>query len=237
MEHVTHDKEKSSIGEMFDRIAWRYDFLNHFFSFHIDKIWRRKAVDGLRGQTLDEVLDVATGTADLALAIYQRFCPRHITGIDISEGMLNVGRQKISKKGLESQISLIWGDSKAIPFDDHQFDAVTVAFGVRNFEHLEHGLCEMLRVLKAGGKVVILEFSNPQNRVFRSVFHFYFFRILPFVGRLVSKDAHAYHYLPTSVQSFPYGAEFKSRMENCGFKEVAVKPLTFGIASIYTGRK
>ena len=135
------------------------------------------------------------------------------------------------------QISLIYGDSEAIPFDDHRFDAVTVAFGVRNFECLERGLCEMLRVLKPGGKTVILEFSIPQNRIFRSIFHFYFFRILPFVGRLVSKDAHAYNYLPASVQSFPYGAEFKSRMENCGFSEVRIRPLAFGIASIYTGYK
>jgi len=229
--------EKSSISGMFDRIAWRYDFLNHLFSLHIDKIWRRKAVNELRGQTLDEVLDVATGTADLALTIHKRLCPKHITGIDISEGMLAIGRQKIRKKGLESQISLIYGDSEAIPFDDNRFDAITVAFGVRNFECLERGLCEMFRVLKPGGKVVILEFSIPQNRIFRSIFHFYFFRILPFVGRWASKDAHAYNYLPASVQSFPHGTKFQKKMENCGFSDVKVRPLTFGIASIYTGYK
>jgi len=221
----------------FDKIALRYDFLNHFLSLHIDKIWRRKAVDELRGQTLDEVLDVATGTADLALTIHKRLCPKHITGIDISEGMLAVGREKIKKKNLDEQISLIYGDSEAIPFDDHTFDAVTVAFGVRNFENLERGLCEMLRVLKPDGKAVILEFSIPKNRLFRSIFNFYFFRILPFVGRLVSKDHQAYNYLPASVQAFPHGAEFKERMENCGFSEVRVRPLGWGIASIYTGRK
>ena len=237
MERFVQNKDRVAIAGMFDRIAWRYDFLNHFFSFHIDKIWRRKAVDELRGQTIGEVLDVAAGTADLALTLHQRLCPKHITGIDISEGMLAVGRQKIKKKGLESQISLIWGDSEDIPFDDHQFDAVTAAFGVRNFERFERGLCEMLRVLKPGGKVVILEFSNPQNRIFRNVFHFYFFRILPFVGRLASKDTQAYNYLPASVQSFPHGAEFRNRMENCGFSDVRVRPLSFGIASIYTGRK
>ena len=232
-----NNKQPAVVAQMFDNIAWRYDFLNHFFSLHIDKIWRRKAVNELRGQPLDHVLDVATGTADLALTIQKRLHPAHITGIDISEGMLAIGRQKIEKKGLEQQISLKYGDSEAIPFDDRTFDAVTVAFGVRNFAHLEKGLGEMFRVLKRGGKLVILEFSIPENRVFRTVFHFYFFRILPFVGRLVSKDAHAYNYLPDSVQKFPHGAKFKDKMENCGFSEVKVRPLTFGIASIYTGRK
>ena len=222
---------------MFDRIARRYDFLNHLFSFHIDKIWRRKAVNELRGLPLDHVLDVATGTADLALALQKRLQPVHITGVDISEGMLAIGRQKIEKKGLKQQISLMYGDSEALPFDDHTFDAVTVAFGVRNFKRPEKGLDEMCRVLKPDGKIVVLEFSIPENRMFRSIFHFYFFRIMPFVGRLVSKDAHAYAYLPDSVQSFPYGTKFKEMMETCGFLEVGVKTLGLGIASIYTGRK
>ena len=234
---VTQNKQRAAVAQMFDNIAWRYDFLNHFFSLHIDKLWRRKAVNELRGQPLDKVLDVATGTADLALTLQKRLHPQHITGIDISEGMLAIGRQKIEKKRLEQQITLQYGDSEVIPFDDHTFDAVTVAFGVRNFERLEKGLGEMFRVLKPGGKVVILEFSIPENRIFRSVFHFYFFRILPFVGRLASKDIHAYHYLPESVQSFPHGEEFKNRMENFGFSEVKVRTLTFGIASIYTGKK
>jgi demethylmenaquinone methyltransferase/2-methoxy-6-polyprenyl-1,4-benzoquinol methylase len=234
---MSQNKERDTIAQMFDTIAWRYDFLNHFFSLHIDRIWRRKAVNELCGRQLDRVLDVAAGTADLALAIQKRLHPGHIIGVDISEGMLAIGRQKIEKKGLEQQISLKYGDSAALPFDGLTFDAVTVAFGVRNFEHLEKGLSEMFRVLKTGGKVVILEFSIPQNRIFRSIFHFYFFRILPFVGRVVSKDAHAYNYLPDSVQAFPHGAEFRSRMENCGFLDVKVRPLTFGIASIYTGIK
>jgi len=222
---------------MFDKIAWRYDFLNHFFSLHIDKIWRRKAVNELHGLPLDHVLDVATGTADLAIAIQKRLHPEHITGVDISEGMLAIGKQKIEKKGLKQQISLQYGDSEALPFADHTFDAVTVAFGVRNFEHLEKGLSEMFRVLKPGGKVVILEFSIPKNRVFRSIFHFYFFRILPFVGRLVSKDTKAYSYLPDSVQSFPHGEDFKEKLENCGFDEIKIKTLFFCIASIYVGKK
>jgi len=222
---------------MFDKIAWRYDFLNHFFSFHIDKIWRRKAVNELRELPLEHVLDVATGTADLAITIQKRLQPVHVTGVDISEGMLAIGRKKIEKKGLKQQISLQYGDSEALPFADNMFNAVTVAFGVRNFEHLEKGLTELFRVLKHGGKVVILEFSIPKNRIFRSVYFFYFLRILPFVGRLISKDTHAYSYLPDSVQSFPHGAEFKEKLENCGFEEVLVRQLTFGIACIYTGVK
>jgi len=222
---------------MFDKIAWRYDFLNHFFSLHVDKIWRRKAVNELHGLPLDHVLDVATGTAELAITIQKRLHPGHVTGVDISEGMLAIGRKKIEKKGLKQHITLQYGDSESLPFASQTFDAVTVAFGVRNFEHLEKGLSEMLRVLKPGGKAVILEFSIPQNRIFRSFYFFYFVRILPFVGRLVSKDAQAYSYLPDSVQSFPHGAEFKNKMEICGFSEVKVRKLTFGIASIYTGKK
>ena len=231
------NKERAAIAQMFDKIARRYDFLNHFFSLHIDRIWRHKAVNELRGESLDEVLDVATGTADLALAIQKRLRPGHVIGVDISEGMLAVGRQKVEKKGLGRQITVKYGDSEALPFADHTFDAVTVAFGVRNFEHLEKGLGEMFRVLKTGGKLVILEFSIPRNRIFRSVFNFYFLRILPFLGRLISKDTRAYHYLPDSVQSFPHGTEFKDKMENCGFKDVKVKPLSFGIACIYTGKR
>ena len=222
---------------MFDQIARRYDFLNHFLSFHIDKIWRRKAVNELRGRSLGEVLDVATGTADLALAIQKRLRPGHIIGVDISEGMLAIGRQKIEKKGLTQQITLQFGDSENLPFADNTFDAVTVAFGVRNFDHLEKGLREMFRVLKTGGKLVVLEFSIPKNRFFRSIFHFYFFRILPLVGRWVSKDAGAYNYLPNSVQSFPHGAKFGNIMERCGFEDIKIKSLTWGIASIYTGIK
>ena len=222
---------------MFDQIAWKYDFLNHFLSLHIDKIWRRKAVNELRGQSLNEVLDVATGTADLALAIHKRFHSAHITGVDISGGMLAIGRKKIEKKGLTQQITLQLGDSESLPFASNIFDAVTVAFGVRNFAHLEKGLGEMFRVLKTGGKLVILEFSIPKNLFFRSIFHFYFFRILPMVGRWVSKDAHAYQYLPDSVQAFPCGTEFGKIMERCGFEDIKIKSLTCGIASIYTGIK
>ena len=232
---LNHNKERATIEQMFDKIAWRYDFLNHFLSLGIDKRWRIRAVNELRGLPLNHVLDVATGTADLSLTIQKRLNPKSITGIDISEGMLAIGRRKIEKKGLKQQIDLKYGDSEALPFDGQTFDAVTVAFGVRNFEHLEKGLCEICRVLKIGGKVVILEFSVPQNRFFRGFFNFYFFRVLPFLGRLLSKDSQAYNYLPDSVQSFPHGAEFKKIMEKCGFSEIRIKPLTFGIVYIYTG--
>ena len=232
---LNHNKERATIEQMFDKIAWRYDFLNHFLSLGIDKRWRIRAVNELRGLPLNHVLDVATGTADLALTIQKRLNPKNIIGIDISEGMLAIGRRKIEKKGLKQQIELKYGDSEALPFDGQTFDAVTVAFGVRNFEHLEKGLCEICRVLKIGGKVVILEFSVPQNRFFRGFFNFYFFRVLPFLGRLLSKDSQAYNYLPDSVQSFPHGAEFKKIMEKCGFSEIRIKPLTFGIVYIYTG--
>ena len=230
-------KDSAVVAQMFDKIAWRYDLLNHLLSLHIDKLWRIRAVNELRGQRLAQVLDVATGTADLALTIHKRLHPAHITGVDISEGMLAIGRQKIEKKGLTQQISLIHGDSEALPFDEQTFDAVTVAFGARNFEHLERGLSDIFRVLKTGGKVVILEFSIPGNRIIRSIFNFYFLRILPFIGRLLSKDAHAYKYLPDTVQSFPHGVAFKERLEKCGFSEVRIKELSFGIASIYTGKK
>ena len=222
---------------MFNSFAWRYDFLNHLFSLNIDKLWRRKAANELRETLLNKVLDVATGTADMAITVQKRLKPKQIIGVDISEGMLAIGRQKVEKKGLERYISLEHGDSEALPFDEQSFDAVTVAFGVRNFENLEKGLTEMYRVLKIEGKIVILELSVPPNRVFRAVFHFYFFRIMPLVGHLLSKDAHPCKYLPNSVQSFPHGAEFKEKMKKCGFSEVKNKQLSFGIVTIYTGKK
>ena len=222
---------------MFDRFAWRYDFLNHLFSINIDKIWRRKAAKELRGLSLVKVLDAAAGTADMALTIQKHLKPEHIIGVDISEGMLEIGRQKVKRKGFEQYISLEYGDSEALPFGEQTFDAVTVAFGVRNFEDMEKGLKEMHRVMKNGGKIVILELSIPQNRLVRGIFNFYFFRIMPLVGRLISKDAHAHKYLPNSVQSFPYGTKFKEIMESCGFSEVKIKSLSLGIAYIYTGSK
>ena len=233
----TKGHSKIEVQTMFDRFAWKYDFLNHLFSLHIDKLWRRRAANELRGMPLDKVLDVATGTADMALTLQKRLKPGHITGVDISEGMLAIGRQKVEKKGLQQHISLEYGDSEALHFDEQTFDAVTVAFGVRNFENLEKGLKEIYRTLKTGGKIVILELAIPQIRFVRGIFNFYFFRIMPFVGRLISKDAHAHKYLPNSVQSFPYGAKFKEIMENCGFSEIKIRSLSLGIVYIYTGKK
>ena len=237
MGEIPNNKERAAIAQMFDSIALRYDSLNHFFSLHVDKLWRRKAVNELRGLSICKVLDVATGTADLALVIQKRLKPEHITGVDISEGMLAIGRKKVERKGLERQISLQYGDSEALPFDAQTFDAVTVGFGVRNFENLEKGLNEMYRVLKTGGKVLILELTIPQNPVIRAIHKFYISLILPFFGRLLSSNAYAYKYLPESVQSFPQGAEFKKIMERCGFDNVRIRTLSFGAATIYTGLK
>ena len=226
-----------NIAQMFNKIAWIYDFLNHLFSLNIDKIWRKKAVKELRHLKLNNVLDVATGTADMALTIQKRLKPAHITGIDISECMLEIGRQKIEKKGLAQKISLKYCSSESLPFDDNSFDAVTVAFGIRNFENVDDSLCEMFRVLKNSGKLVIIELSVPKNRVFRTVYNLYFLHLIPLIGSFLSKDSNAYHYLPVSVQSFPNGKRFLQRMEKCGFSNVTIKMLSFGIACIYTGEK
>jgi len=212
MQKHNHSKERAVISQMFDSIALRYDSLNHLFSLHVDKLWRLKAVRELRGLSLEKTLDVATGTADLAIAIHKHLQPKHITGVDISEGMLAVGRQKIEKKGLEHQISLQYGDSEALPFEEQTFDAVTVGFGVRNFENLEKGLNEMYRVLKTDGKILIIELTIPQNPIVRIIHKFYISRILPFFGWLLSSNAYAYRYLPESVQAFPQGEEFKKIM-------------------------
>ena len=234
--HISEDNN-IKVQSMFDGIAFRYDFLNRFFSFGIDKIWRAKAVNELRAFMPEKVLDVATGTADMAIALQKKLNNAHITGVDISEKMLAIGKQKVKKKGLEQHIKLEYGNSEALPFDQQSFDAVTVAFGVRNFENLKNGLDEMYRVLKTGGKVIIIELSIPQQLVAQYIFKLYFFRILPYMGRFLSKHAYAYSYLPHSVQSFPYGAKFKEKMESCGFSEVGYKSLTFGIAHLYKGNK
>ena len=222
---------------MFDRFAWRYDFLNHLFSLNVDKLWRNKAAKELRGLALDCVLDVATGTADMALTIRKRLNTAQIVGVDISEGMLEIGRKKIEKKKLGQFIKLQYGDSENLPFNEQTFDAVTVAFGVRNFENLEKGLNEMFRVLKNNGKIVILELTIPANKTFRTVFNLYFFKIMPFIGRLLSKGAPACRYLPNSVRFFHQETELRKKIETCGFSNIKVKPLTFGIVTVYTGVK
>jgi demethylmenaquinone methyltransferase/2-methoxy-6-polyprenyl-1,4-benzoquinol methylase len=221
---------------MFNSIAKRYDFLNHFLSAGIDIIWRKKAVKLLEKAQPKTILDIATGTGDFALEAV-RLKPQQITGIDISEGMLAVGREKIQKRGLSHLIQLHVGDSENIQFPDNHFDAITVAFGVRNFENLEKGLSEMWRVLKPGGMVVILEFSKPQSFPMKQGYNFYFKNILPLFGKLISKDNAAYTYLPESVQAFPDGNDFLSIFQRIGFKDTKWHSLTFGISSIYTGIK
>ena len=228
--------KKEQVAKMFDNISGNYDFLNHFLSLGIDRLWRRKAIRQLEALRPRLILDVATGTGDFAVEAL-RLNPDKIIGIDISEGMLEVGRRKIAKRGLDTKIELRSADSEKLPFEENKFDAIIVAFGVRNFENLGTGLSEMLRVLKPGGKVVILEFSKPTGFPFRQLYHFYFRFVLPKIGRWVSRDSSAYTYLPESVQAFPDGKEFLGILSQLGFKNTAWTSLTFGISSLYTGIK
>ncbi|WP_207495463.1 bifunctional demethylmenaquinone methyltransferase/2-methoxy-6-polyprenyl-1,4-benzoquinol methylase UbiE [Aridibaculum aurantiacum] len=229
--------KKQQVATMFDKIAFRYDFLNRFLSAGIDVGWRKKAIKQLKEIQPKQVLDVATGTGDVAIMTYKKLMPAKITGIDISEGMLEVGRKKIAKLGLEKAIELIKGDSERIEFPDASFDAVTVAFGVRNYENLERGLGEMLRVLKPGGKLVVLEFSRPKQPLFKALYNLYMKVVTPSVGKLVSKNKDAYQYLNDSVRRFPEGDEFLQILQGVGFSKTYKKSLTFGIATIYCGSK
>lgn len=228
--------KKEQVARMFNNISGRYDFLNHFLSLGIDKGWRRKAIDQLRALKPLRILDVATGTGDFALEAMQ-LKPQKVIGVDISEGMLDVGRKKVHARGLDNVVTLQYGDSENLPFDDGSFDAITVAFGVRNFEDLRQGLREIYRVLRPGGKAVILEFSQPRGFPFRQVYNFYFRFILPRVGKMVSKDDSAYAYLPRSVEAFPDGDRFLHILQDVGFKQNQCRSLTFGVSSIYTGIK
>jgi demethylmenaquinone methyltransferase/2-methoxy-6-polyprenyl-1,4-benzoquinol methylase len=228
--------KKQQVAQMFDNISHRYDFLNHFLSLGIDKAWRRKAIRLLAPHQPRILLDVATGTGDFALQAL-KLNPDKVIGVDISEGMLDVGRKKITRLGLAEKVELKTGDSENLPFEQNKFDAVTVAFGVRNFENLEKGLQEIYRVLKPGARLVVLEFSMPRRFPFRQLYNFYFKAILPKIGQLISKDKSAYTYLPESVAAFPDGEDFVSILKNVGFKNTSCQPLTFGISSIYTAQK
>jgi demethylmenaquinone methyltransferase/2-methoxy-6-polyprenyl-1,4-benzoquinol methylase len=233
----THNDKKVLVESMFDSIAWRYDFLNHFLSFGIDHLWRRRAVRIISKAFKNPyILDVATGTADLALAA-MKIKPVKIDGIDISEGMLEIGRKKIIKKGYSGIITLQRADSEAIPFSDSIFDVAMVAFGVRNFADPLKGLSEMRRILKENGMIVVLEFSRPTSFPFRHIYNFYFRRILPFFGRLFSKDRSAYTYLPDSVSKFPDNENFLAMLQSAGFSNSSQVKLSGGIASIYTAIK
>lgn len=230
------DAKKKQVAEMFDSISGKYDFLNHFLSLGIDIRWRKKAIKMLKDLQPKQILDIATGTGDFAIESL-KLNPEKVVGVDISEGMLNVGREKMKKKGYSDIIDMQSGDSENLHFEDNSFDAVIVAFGVRNFENLEKGLSEMNRVLRPGGRAVILEFSKPTVFPFKQLYNFYFRWILPKIGKLVSKDNAAYTYLPESVNEFPYGNDFLKILEKTGYKKTKCKPLTLGISSIYVGEK
>jgi demethylmenaquinone methyltransferase/2-methoxy-6-polyprenyl-1,4-benzoquinol methylase len=229
--------KKEQVAAMFNAISPKYDALNRILSAGIDQSWRRKTLREIRATGALNLLDVATGTADLALALAKGIPGSRVVGVDISAGMLEVGRSKVRARDLEGRVRLDLGDGEQLPYEESSFDAVTVAFGVRNFENLEQGLRDMRRVLQPGGSLAVLEFSQPTAWPLRGLYLFYFKNILPRIGRLVSKDASAYTYLPNSVQAFPYGEAFAAKLREAGFKSVRVRPLTFGIASLYLAIK
>ena len=222
---------------MFNNISKTYDFLNHFLSLGIDIIWRKIAINELKKDKPQYMLDVATGTGDFAFEALKILKPKKIVGVDISRGMLDIADTKIAKRNLGDSFEVRLGDSERLLFADDEFDAVTVAYGVRNFEHLEKGLADIRRVLRPGGKAVVLEFSKPRVFPVKQLYNFYFNYITPGIGKIFSKDARAYTYLPESVAAFPDGADFVALMDKVGFKNTKHRPLAFGICSIYTGIK
>jgi demethylmenaquinone methyltransferase / 2-methoxy-6-polyprenyl-1,4-benzoquinol methylase len=234
---IPKEDKRALVESMFNSIAWRYDFLNHFLSFGVDRLWRIRAVNIIsKSYKTPKILDVATGTGDLALAA-MRLKPVRITGIDISEKMLDIGRKKIEMRGLSNKIDLLHADSENIPFGDSVFDVAMVAFGVRNFADPLKGLSEMNRVVRSGGLIMVLEFSKPSGFPFRNIYSLYFRKILPFFGKLFSKDKNAYKYLPDSVMKFPDNEEFLKLLKSARFSATRQVKLTGGIASIYTGIK
>lgn len=240
MEVVPYKEEdkskKEQVATMFNNISKRYDLLNHTLSLGIDILWRKKAVRLLKPYQPKMILDIATGTGDFAIEAMS-LQPKEVIGVDISEGMLDVGKQKIARKGLSETIKMKLGDSESLQFEDNKFDAITVAFGVRNYENLEKGLSEMYRVTKPGGHVMIIEFSKPRRFPVKQLYNFYFKSILPKIGRFVSKDDAAYQYLPDSVAAFPDGDAFLNILQKVGYKDTKWIPLTIGISSIYWARK
>ncbi len=230
-------KDKSGVGEMFNKIAYKYDFLNHFLTLNIDRVWRRSAVKQLHTSYNACYLDVASGTGDLAIAIAKTKQPLQIVGVDISKGMLNIGCKKVKKLGYDQQIIFQQENCEALSFENNRFDAATIGFGIRNFQNPVKALEEIHRVLKLNGELVILEFSRPKWQIIRWLYGIYFLYILPFIGKMFSKHTSAYAYLPKSVMQFPYGENFSNIMRSAGFKDVECKSLTFGIVMIYRGVK
>jgi len=228
--------KKEEVAEMFNNISGRYDFLNHFLSLGIDHLWRARAVKELREINPKRILDIATGTGDFAIANL-KLKPEEVVGIDISSGMLEVGKEKMKKKKVDHIVSMQLGDSEDLPFDDNYFDGLTVGFGVRNFENLEKGLAEMLRVIRPGGKAIILEFSKPKLFPIKQAFGFYSKYFIPFFGKRISKDEKAYAYLPESVAAFPEGKDFENVLEKLNYKNIKSIPVSGGIATIYVGTK
>ncbi|HEV8081405.1 MAG TPA: bifunctional demethylmenaquinone methyltransferase/2-methoxy-6-polyprenyl-1,4-benzoquinol methylase UbiE [Chitinophagaceae bacterium] len=231
------ESKKKQVEKMFDNIAFRYDFLNHFLSAGIDVGWRKKAIKQLRSLAPKAILDVATGTGDMAILACKLLRVEKITGIDISDGMLEIGKKKIKNLGLQNRVELLKGDSETIKFTDNSFDAVTVAFGVRNFQDLELGLNEIKRVLKPGGKLIVLEFTKPKLPVIKNFYNLYLNIIAPRIGRMISKSKDAYQYLNESVQKFPEGKDFVEILNKLGYKNASCKTLSLGISSIYCGEK
>ena len=231
------ESKKKQVEKMFDKIAFRYDFLNRFLSAGIDIGWRKKAIKLLLPVKPERILDVATGTGDFALTSYEILKPAKITGIDISEGMLELGRNKIAKAGLDSHIELLNGDSEAILFEDNSFDAVTVAFGVRNFENLEQGLSEIKRVLKPGGRLIVLECTKPSMPVVKQFYNFYMKFITPKIGKIIANNNDAYQYLNDSVLQFPEKESFIQILNKAGYRNTFYKTLTLGICTIYCAEK
>ena len=227
----------SPIAAMFDRISPKYDRLNHLLSLNIDKVWRRKTAKAVAKCQPKTILDLATGTADLAITLAKHNPKAHIVGMDISEKMLEIGRDKVKRQGLENQIELKSGDAAVLPFEDNSFDAVTVAFGVRNFEDRERGLAEIHRVLKPNGMVYILEFSMPEKLPVKQLYRLYFKHILPKIGGMVSKDASAYTYLPNSVEQFPQPSDFMQKLSSQGLIRATMRHFCFGIATLYLATK
>lgn len=233
----TEGAKKQQVADMFDNISGTYDLLNHLMSLGIDILWRKKAIRSLKRHQPQMMLDVATGTGDFAIEAIRQLNPKKIIGVDISAGMLEVAKEKIAKKGLADQFEVQLGDSEGLPFENERFDAVTAAFGVRNFENLEKGLADICRVTRPGGHAVILEFSNPRKFPVKQLYNFYFRKITPFIGKIFSKDNSAYKYLPESVAHFPDGEQFTDILKKVGFSEAIARPQFFGVCTIYIGKK